>query len=156
VATYDLKPEMSAIEVTDEVIRRIENGQYDCIILNYANMDMVGHTGILDAAIRACETVDGCVGRVVEAIGGVGGTLLITADHGNAEMMSSGTGDPHTAHTVNPVRLILAGPNLEKCRLRDGILGDIAPTILEILGISQPEKMTGRSLLMETDPGSGA
>jgi len=147
VATYDLKPQMSAPEVTDEVVRRISGGEYALIVLNYANPDMVGHTGVLSAAIAAMETVDGCVNQVVEAVLAAGGAALITADHGNCEQMDDGSGTPHTAHTANLVPLVLVDPERRNARLREGILADIAPTILQLLNIPQPAAMTGRSLL---------
>jgi 2,3-bisphosphoglycerate-independent phosphoglycerate mutase len=138
---------MSAVEVTDEVVQRIGSGDYALIVLNYANPDMVGHTGILSAAVAAMETVDACVGRVVDALLAVGGIALITADHGNCEQMDDGSGTPHTAHTSNQVPLILVDPERRGCRLREGILADIAPTILTLLGLPQPAAMTGKSLL---------
>ena len=145
VETYDLKPEMSAIEVTDNVIDAINSKKYDSIILNYANPDMVGHTGNLDAAIKALETIDECVGRVVEAVENNGGVLLITADHGNSEqMIDYATGEPHTAHTTNVVPLILVGKD---AKLKEGRLADLIPTMLDIMGIEKPEEMTGKSLL---------
>ena len=145
VETYDLKPEMSANEVTDKVVEAIESQKYDCIILNYANPDMVGHTGSLEAAIKAIETIDTCVGRVVEAIEKVNGVALITADHGNSEqMIDYTTGEPHTAHTTNPVPLILVG---KKAKLKPGRLADLAPTMLDIMGIEKPIEMTGTSLI---------
>ena len=145
VETYDLKPEMSAVEVTDKVVEAIENQKYDTIILNYANPDMVGHTGNLEAAIKAIETVDTCVGRVVEALEKVQGVALITADHGNSEqMIDYTTGEPHTAHTTNVVPLILVGKQLA---LKPGRLADLAPTMLDIMGIEKPEEMTGESLI---------
>ncbi|MDD1760873.1 MAG: 2,3-bisphosphoglycerate-independent phosphoglycerate mutase [Methanothrix sp.] len=155
VATYDLQPEMSAILVRDEVIARINSEKYDLIVLNFANPDMVGHTGIFDAAVKAVETVDGCVGAVVDAILEKGGAVLLTADHGNAEKMrDETTGQPHTAHTTNPVpfSLIIDGGDGcngdKKYRLReDGILADIAPTVLQLLHINQPHAMTGKSLI---------
>ncbi len=147
VPTYDHKPEMSAEGVTEEVLRRIASDRYDLIVLNFANMDMVGHTGIIPAAITACETVDRCVGRIVEAVRAKGGALLITADHGNAETMIAPDGKVHTAHTTNPVHLILVDDRRKQAHLREGVLGDIAPTILAIMGIAQPTKMTGRSLV---------
>ena len=147
VATYDQKPAMSALEVTDEAVRRIASGDYALIVLNFANPDMVGHTGILSAAIAAMETVDTCVGRVVDAVLAAGGIALLTADHGNCEQMSDGSGSPHTAHTANLVPLILVDPERQNARLREGILADIAPTILELLELPQPAAMTGRSLL---------
>jgi 2,3-bisphosphoglycerate-independent phosphoglycerate mutase len=147
VATYDQKPAMSAREVTDEVVRRIGSGAYALIVLNYANPDMVGHTGILPAAIAAMETVDACMGRVVEAVLASGGIALVTADHGNCEQMSDREGSPHTAHTANLVPLILVDPERRGAKLREGILADIAPTILELMGLSKPPAMSGRSLL---------
>lgn len=148
VATYDLKPEMSAEAVTEEVLARIDSGVYDLIVLNFANMDMVGHTGVMEAAVKACETVDRCVGRIVERLLDVGGAAVITADHGNAEQMRDEKGNPHTAHTLNPVRLILLDPRRRKVRLRSpGRLADIAPTLLAMMHISQPVEMTGVSLI---------
>lgn len=148
VATYDLKPEMSAPEVTEKVLEAIRSGKYDVIILNYANGDMVGHTGILDAAITAVQTVDQCVGRVVDAVRDQGGVTLITADHGNAEVMRDPvTGQPFTAHTTNKVPFILVSEKHRGTELREGILADISPTILELAGIAQPPEMTGKSLL---------
>ena len=146
VETYDMKPEMSAYEVTDKVIEAINSEKYDCIILNYANPDMVGHTGSLEAAIKAIETVDECVGKVVEAVEKQEGVMLITADHGNAEqMIDYKTGEPHTAHTTNPVPLILVG--MEKAKLKQGRLADLAPTMLSIMGLEKPEEMTGESII---------
>jgi 2,3-bisphosphoglycerate-independent phosphoglycerate mutase len=149
VATYDQKPAMSAAEVTDEVLRRVAGGDYALIVLNYANPDMVGHTGILAAAVAAMETVDACAGRVVDAVLAAGGCALLTADHGNCEQMADSRGLPHTAHTTNPVPLILVDPDRPDAKLREGILADIAPTILELLGLPQPAAMTGKSLLAE-------
>jgi 2,3-bisphosphoglycerate-independent phosphoglycerate mutase len=148
VATYDLKPAMSAPEVTDEVIRRIYSQSYDVIVLNYANFDMVGHTGKLDAAVAAVEIVDGCVSRVVKAVQDAGGKVILTSDHGNCEKMLDETEGPHTAHTANPVPLILIDPERPDCRLREGILADIAPTMLELLGLKKPAEMTGKSLIL--------
>ncbi len=146
VETYDLKPEMSAVEVTDNVVEAINSGKYDSIILNYANPDMVGHTGSLEAAIKAVETIDDCVGRVVEAIEKQNGVVIITADHGNAEqMIDYKTGEPHTAHTTNPVPLILVG--IEGVKLREGRLADLAPTMLDIMELSKPQEMTGETLI---------
>ena len=146
VETYDLKPEMSALEVTDKVVEAINSGKYDSIILNYANPDMVGHTGSLEAAVKAVETIDGCVGKVVEAIEKQNGVLIITADHGNAEqMIDYKTGEPQTAHTTNPVPLILVG--LEGVKLKEGKLADLAPTMLDIMGLEKPQEMTGESLI---------
>jgi len=149
VATYDLKPEMSAYEVTDRVLERIRNGGYDLIVMNYANPDMVGHTGIYEAAVKAVETVDSCVGKVVDEVMRQGGAVLLTADHGNAEkMVDDTTGQPHTAHTTNPVPLTLITSDGRERSLRDdGVLADIAPTILELMGASKPGPMTGRSLI---------
>ncbi len=147
VETYDLQPEMSAPEVTEKVLEAINSKKYDCIILNYANPDMVGHTGSLEAAIKAIETVDECVGRVVEAAQNTQGVLLITADHGNAEqMVDYKTGEPHTAHTTNPVPLILVG--MENAKLKEGKLADLAPTMLEIMGLEKPQEMTGESIIV--------
>src|SRR5690242_13014966 len=149
VPTYDLQPEMSAAGVTDTAVEHIRSGQYDLVVMNYANADMVGHTGVIEAAIKAVETVDTGIGRVVEATLAMGGGLLITADHGNAEqLIDYETGKPFTAHTTNPVPLYLVVPQLAQAHLRgDGILADVAPTILQILHIPQPKDMTGRSLL---------
>jgi len=147
VATYDEKPEMSAFEIAEKACELIASGNFQVIILNFANMDMVGHTGVLDAAIKACETVDTCVKQVVEAIWKTGGIAFITADHGNTEQMISKDGSPHTAHTLNPVRFIVAGKDLQDIQVKNGILGDIAPTILKVLGMEQPEKMTGTPLI---------
>ncbi len=148
VATYDQKPAMSAAEVTDEVIERIESNDYDLIVLNYANCDMVGHTGILSAAIEAVETVDSCLKRVVDAIVAAQGKMLISADHGNCEKMVDDNGRPHTAHTTNPVQLIYVDPENKDQSVRNGILADIAPTILDLLGLEKPTAMTGKSLLI--------
>lgn len=147
VATYDQKPAMSAVEVTDEVVSRVESGAYQLIILNYANPDMVGHTGVLSAAIEAVETVDTCLQRVVDAVVAAGGCLLITADHGNCEQMTDAGGGVHTAHTSNLVPLVFVDPQRKTARLREGILADLAPTILELLQLPVPAAMTGRSLL---------
>jgi 2,3-bisphosphoglycerate-independent phosphoglycerate mutase len=150
VPTYDLQPEMNAAGVTDTAVEHIRSGQYDLVIMNYANADMVGHTGVIEAAIKAVEAVDTGVGRVVEATLPMGGGLLITADHGNAEqLIEYDTGKPFTAHTTYPVPLYLVVPQLAQARLRtDGILADVAPTILQIMGIPQPKDMTGRSLIL--------
>ncbi len=147
VATYDLKPEMSAYDVTDKLVAAIDSGKYDLVVVNYANADMVGHTGNLDAAIKAIEAVDRCLGRVRDAVVRAGGAMLITADHGNAETMEDPeTHEPHTAHTLNRVPIILVnGP--ADTQLRDGRLADIAPTLLTLLQLPQPKEMTGRSLL---------
>ncbi len=147
VATYDLQPEMSAYEVTEKCVERIRSGNYDVIILNFANCDMVGHTGVFDAAVKAVETVDECVGKVVEATLGMGGIALITADHGNAEQMLQGDGkSPMTAHTTNLVPFILCGAAAE---LHPGRLADIAPTILDLMGLEQPEEMDGKTLIVK-------
>ena len=146
VATYDLQPEMSAPEVCDKVVEAIESGKYDVIILNFANCDMVGHTGIFDAAKTAVETVDTCVGRVVEAVSACGGISVITADHGNADKMLEDDGvSPFTAHTTNEVPFCIVGADV---KLRDGKLCDIAPTMLDLLGLAKPEEMTGESLIV--------
>ena len=145
VATYDLQPEMSAFEVCDKCVERIESGAYDVIILNFANCDMVGHTGVLEAAVKAVETVDTCVGKVVDATLKMGGIAMITADHGNAEDMKQEDGSPMTAHTTNPVPFILCGAGSE---LRTGRLADIAPTILDVLGLACPPEMDGRTLIV--------
>jgi 2,3-bisphosphoglycerate-independent phosphoglycerate mutase len=147
VATYDLQPEMSAPELTDKAVQAIGSGKYDLIVLNFANPDMVGHTGSLPAAIKACETVDACLARIAAAITQAGGRLLVTADHGNAEMMRDpATGGPHTAHTTNRVPVLLheAPPG---ATLAEGRLADVAPTLLALLGLEQPVAMTGTSLL---------
>ena len=149
VATYDLQPEMSAYEVTEKVVKAINSEKYNAIILNYANPDMVGHTGSLPAAIKAVETVDECVGKVVEAMLAHDGTILITADHGNCEqMIDYKTGEPHTAHTTSPVPLILVS-NDETLKIKSGKLADLTPTLLEILEIEQPAEMTGESILVK-------
>jgi 2,3-bisphosphoglycerate-independent phosphoglycerate mutase len=146
VATYDLKPEMSAGEVTEEVLTRL--GDYDLIILNFANPDMVGHTGVVTAGVRAVETIDECVSRIVPAVLARGGACLITADHGNCELMRNPDGSPNTAHTTNLVHLIYAAENAKRFRVEDGILADVAPTLLFLLGLPQPKEMTGHNLLV--------
>ncbi len=147
VETYDLKPEMSAYEVTDKVVEAIKSEKYDSIILNFANPDMVGHTGSVDAAIKALEAIDECVGNVVEAINEVNGVLLITADHGNCEqMVDYKTGEPQTAHTTNPVPLAIVGLPVNK-KIKEGRLADLAPTMLDLMGLEKPDEMTGESLL---------
>ena len=146
VATYDLQPEMSAREVCDKCVERIQSGSYDVIILNFANCDMVGHTGVLSAAVKAVETVDECVGKVVDATLQMGGIAMITADHGNAEQMAQPDGSPMTAHTTNPVPFILCGAGTE---LRPGRLADIAPTILDVMGLACPPEMDGRTLILK-------
>lgn len=149
VATYDLKPSMSAVEVTDAVIEQIEACKYDVIILNYANCDMVGHTGVIPAAVEAVETVDTCIGRVLKALDGINYNLFITADHGNAEkMIDPETKQPHTAHTTNKVPFICVSNLHKNVELKDGgKLADIAPTMLDIMGIGIPKEMTGESLI---------
>ncbi len=159
VATYDLQPEMSAGGVTDALVEAIASGTYDFIVANYANPDMVGHSGVWAATVAAVETVDSCLGRVVEAVAAVGaadaagpgGLLAITADHGNAEVMRDATGAPVTAHSLNPVPIVLAGPAVAGRSLRDGVLADVAPTLLELAGIEPWAGMTGHSLLREPD-----
>ncbi len=146
-ATYDQKPAMSAPQVTEQMLARVAGGGYDLIVLNFANPDMVGHTGVLAAAVEAMETVDACVGKVVDAVLAAGGSLLVTSDHGNCEQMSAADGSPHTAHTANPVPLILVDPERRQAPLRHGKLADIAPTLLDLLNLDQPPEMTGRSLL---------
>ena len=151
VATYDQQPEMSAPEVTDKVVEAIRSGRFDAIVMNYANADMVGHTGRIDAATKAVETIDFCLGRLSKAVEQAGGTLVITADHGNAEMMRDReTGEPHTAHTLNPVPFIVVNPPAEIGHLENGRLSDIAPTLLDILGLTTPAAMTGHSLISST------
>jgi 2,3-bisphosphoglycerate-independent phosphoglycerate mutase len=147
VATYDLQPEMSAPALTREVLKRLDTGVYDLMILNFANPDMVGHTGVLDAVIKAVETVDECLQRVVEKVLSLGGACLVTADHGNCERELNEDGTPNTAHTTNLVEFIYAGPNSDKAVLEDGILADVAPTLLYLMGIPQPAEMTGHSLV---------
>ena len=144
VATYDLQPEMSAYQVTEEAVKRIESGAYDVIILNFANCDMVGHTGVYEAACKAVSTVDECVNRVVEATSKMGGVSLITADHGNAERMSDANGEPFTAHTTNLVPFYIVGASVQ---LRDGRLADIAPTMLDLMGLEKPSEMDGKTLI---------
>jgi 2,3-bisphosphoglycerate-independent phosphoglycerate mutase len=149
VATYDLAPQMSADPITDEVVAGIGSGDFDFILINYANPDMVGHTGVWDAAVRAAEFVDGCLARLVEATLRAGGALLVTADHGNIEEMRDADGAPQTKHTTAPVPFVLADPAHRGARLRDGSLADVAPTICALLGIDPPPSMTGRSLLLD-------
>ena len=149
VATYDLAPEMSAVEVTDRLVEAIAEGGYDLVVVNYANPDMVGHTGLLPAAIAAVETIDACLGRLQAAVAAAGGTMLITADHGNIEMMADPeSGQPHTAHTTNRVPVVLVHPPAAGLALRNGRLADLAPTVLELLGLECPPEMTGRSLVV--------
>ena len=148
VRTYDLKPEMSAYEVCDVVLQRLDSDKYDVIVVNFANPDMVGHTGILAASIKAGEAVDECVGRILDKVKSLGGSAIITADHGNFEkMMDTSTGSPHTAHTIGDVPLVIFDERFKGGKLRqDGRLADIGPTLLEMMGLPQPEEMTGRSL----------
>jgi 2,3-bisphosphoglycerate-independent phosphoglycerate mutase len=147
VATYDLQPEMSAVPLTDRAVERIEKGLDDLMILNYANPDMVGHTGVLSAAIRAVETIDACTGRLLDALLKKGGKAIVTADHGNCEQMLQSDGSPHTAHTTNPVHCLYVAADSPGHRVADGILADVAPSLLELLGIPKPAAMTGSSLL---------
>ncbi|PTU04364.1 2,3-bisphosphoglycerate-independent phosphoglycerate mutase, partial [Pseudomonas sp. HMWF031] len=148
VATYDLQPEMSAPEVTDRIVDAIEHQRYDVIVVNYANGDMVGHSGVFEAAVKAVECLDQCVGRIVEALEKVGGEALITADHGNVEQMSDETtGQAHTAHTTEPVPFIYVGKRDLKVR-EGGVLADVAPTMLKLLGLEKPAEMTGTSILV--------
>ena len=146
VATYDLQPEMSAPQVTEECVRRIESGEYDVVILNFANCDMVGHTGVFEAAVKAAEAVDEGVARVVEATAKMGGVSIITADHGNAEHMMEEDGSPFTAHTTNLVPCCIVGADV---KLRDGRLADICPTMLDLMGLHKPEEMTGETLILK-------
>lgn len=148
VATYNLQPEMSAYQVTDEVTKKILNKEYDFILVNFANPDMVGHTGFLDAAIRAIEVVDECIGTIFNAVKEVDGSLIITADHGNAEIMEDEGGKPLTAHSSNPVPLILVDETFKNAKLKKGSLRDIAPTVLALLGLEKPEDMTGETLII--------
>jgi 2,3-bisphosphoglycerate-independent phosphoglycerate mutase len=149
VATYDLQPEMSAVPLTEAILRRLETHDDDFILVNFANPDMVGHTGVLSAAIKAVETVDACAGRLVEAINRKGGVAIVTADHGNCErMIDEITGEPHTYHTTQPVSLFVIGDQYFDLRPR-GILADVSPTVLHLMGVDQPAEMTGRSLIMQ-------
>ena len=148
VATYDLKPEMSAHEVTAEVIARLKSRRFGAVILNFANPDMVGHTGVIPATIKAVETVDQCVGQVLSTLREVNGVALVTADHGNAERMIDENGKPHTAHTCNPVHLFYVGADQSSWKLKPGALCDIAPTMLQMLNLPAPKEMTGASLLV--------
>jgi 2,3-bisphosphoglycerate-independent phosphoglycerate mutase len=148
VATYDLQPEMSAPELTRRAVEAIDSGQYDLLVLNFANPDMVGHTGVLEAAVKAVETVDSGLGQIEAAIRRSGGSLLVTADHGNCELMRDpATGQPHTAHTTNLVPVFLVSER--RGGLDDGRLADVAPTLLALMGLDQPPEMTGHSLLRE-------
>lgn len=148
VSTYDLQPEMSAREVTEAVLEELDRDVYDCVVLNYANPDMVGHTGVLEATVRAVETVDRCLARVVPTVLGKGGVAMVLGDHGNAEQMREENGEPHTAHTANPVPLVLAGDRWRGCRLREGGLADVAPTLLTLQGLEVPPEMDGHPLLV--------
>ena len=149
VATYDLQPEMSAAEVTDAVIKKLDEGIYDAVILNFANCDMVGHTGVFDAAVKAVKTVDDCVGKVVDKVLELGGNAIVTADHGNADKMISDEGSPFTAHTTNKVPFIVVGERFKGMKLKDGgILADVAPTLLNVMGLSVPSEMSGKSLII--------
>ncbi len=136
---------MSAFEVCDKVVAAIEAKKYDTIILNFANCDMVGHTGVIEAAVKAVEAVDTCIGKVIDALDKVGGVAIITADHGNAEKMADENGNVYTAHTTNPVPVVITDKNI---KIRDGILSDITPTMLELLGIEIPSEMTSKSLIV--------
>lgn len=148
VATYDLQPEMSAYEVTDKVLKELDSGEFDVVILNFANCDMVGHTGVISAAIKAVGTVDECVKKVVDKILSMGGSALLTADHGNADKLLSDDGSPFTAHTTNPVPVVLISEEYKHATLRkDGILADLAPTLLTLMGLRVPDEMTGKSLI---------
>jgi len=151
VATYDLQPGMSAEGITDELLRRLSGDEspYDLVVLNFANADMVGHSGMLRATIEALEIVDACIGRIIERVRELGGITLITADHGNAEQMVDDNGEPLTAHTLNPVHLILVDDSRRGASLSDGIFADVAPTILQLMGLQTPPEMTGHSLLVE-------
>jgi 2,3-bisphosphoglycerate-independent phosphoglycerate mutase len=153
VATYDQKPEMSALEVAEKAVFFIQSNKYHMIVLNFANLDMVGHTGIIEAAVKACETVDQCAEKVVTAVLEKRGTVLVTADHGNAEKMKDENNRPFTAHTLNPVPLVLVSDNFPGIHLREGVLGDIAPTILDIMNIKKPVEMTGKSLIVKVNSG---
>jgi 2,3-bisphosphoglycerate-independent phosphoglycerate mutase len=152
VATYDLQPEMSAQAVCDTLVEKIRSGGYDVIVANFANSDMVGHTGVEKAAIEAVEYLDSCIGRVVDAIEEVDGQLFICADHGNAEVMvDAETGEPWTAHTANPVPFILVNYDPAYTLREGGCLADVAPTLIEMMGMEQPVEMTGESLLIQRD-----
>ena len=145
VATYDFKPEMSAQQVTDTVLAKLKD--YDMVILNFANPDMVGHTGVVEAAVKACETIDADVKLIVEETLRLGGRLLITADHGNCEYMRNADGSPNTAHTTNLVHLFYIAKDAANYTIEDGILADVAPTLLDMMGVPKPAQMTGHSLL---------
>ena len=147
VATYDLQPEMSAVPLTDKVLAKLDSGVYDLLILNYANPDMVGHTGVLEAVIKSVETIDACLKRVVEKVLALGGCCIVTADHGNCEREINEDGTPNTAHTTNLVQFIYVGPNADKAVMQDGILADVSPTLLYLMGVPKPEEMTGHTLV---------
>jgi 2,3-bisphosphoglycerate-independent phosphoglycerate mutase len=149
VPTYDLAPEMSAGPITDAVVAAVDAGEYDFIVVNYANADMVGHTGVWDAAVRASEELDGCLGRLLRAALGTRSSLVVTADHGNIEEMRDAEGQPQTKHTTSPVPLALVSERHRSSRLRDGCLADVAPTLCELLGIPPGPEMTGTSLLSD-------
>ncbi|MDB5294082.1 MAG: pgm [Phycisphaerales bacterium] len=151
VSTYDQRPEMSAYGIADETVRRIDSGRYGLVVVNFANADMVGHTGVLEAAVKACEHVDACVGKILEAVTRQGGSAIVTADHGNAEqMIDPATGGPHTAHTTNPVELVVMDDRMKGKKLNQGgRLADVAPTLLHLLGLDRPAEMTGRSLIVD-------
>ena len=150
VATYDLKPEMSAYKVCDKLVEAIESDKYDVIIINFANPDMVGHTGVMEAAVKAVEAVDECVGKAYDALVKAGGQMFICADHGNAEqLVDYETGEPFTAHTINPVPFILVNYDEDYTLKEGGCLADIVPTLLEMMGLDKPEEMTGKSLLIK-------
>ncbi|MBW2316310.1 MAG: 2,3-bisphosphoglycerate-independent phosphoglycerate mutase, partial [Deltaproteobacteria bacterium] len=149
VDTYDHKPEMAAEELSRRLVERLDETDYDFVLVNFANPDMVGHTGVLPAAVKAVETIDACLERVTAKILDLGGTALVTADHGNCELMvDPQTGEPHTAHTTNPVPVYWVTRDAAGRRLRDGSLADLAPTVLELLGLPAPNEMTGRSLIV--------
>ena len=150
VATYDMKPEMSAYAVAEKAVSLIRTGKYHMIILNFANLDMVGHTGVFEAAVKACEAVDKCAEKVVAAVLEQDGAVLVTADHGNAEKMKDDTLQPFTAHTLNPVPLVLVARDTGGILLREGVLGDIAPTMLSMMGVEKPAEMTGNNLITES------
>ena len=150
VATYDLKPEMSAPEVAEECVKRIESGKYDVIILNFANCDMVGHTGVFDAAVKAVEAVDQCAGKVIDAVLAAGGKVILTADHGNADKMKNEDGTPFTAHTTNPVPCVVIGAGNDFTLREGGVLSDLVPTMFELMGVPQPAEMTGKSLIVRS------
>jgi 2,3-bisphosphoglycerate-independent phosphoglycerate mutase len=146
VRTYDLKPEMSALEVCDVVMQRLEMNKYDVIVINFANPDMVGHTGILEAAVKAAETVDGCVGKILDKVKQLGGAAIVTADHGNFEKMRDENGNPHTAHTIGDVPLIVFDELNKNRKLHNGRLADVMPTLLDMMELPKPQEMTGVSL----------